>query len=411
MAINKLTDLKIKNLKIKDKNYEASDGNSLSILVKRSGSKIWRFRYLRPDTKKPNQLSLGEYPFISLAEAREIRDEFKTLISNGIDPANINELQEEQKQKEEKFKFVNIFWEWVNHQKLNFLDKGEITQGTFRRNTNIIVNHILIHENLVNKNVNELIPADFREYLQPLINQNKTDLVNRICQVIGRVFEYAKTMGFIEYNKFDKLKFVTHRSKNMPTLPPDELPLILKAINEYPATQQTKLLAYFQLLTMVRPSEAATAKWSDIDFIKKLWIIPNDNMKMRREHIVPLSPQALKILEKMKAITPPNYKYVFINRKYLNDKNKHTSKETVNTMLKRIGYKDKLVAHGFRSIASTVLNESLEFHQDLIEISLSHVDKNKVRAIYNNAKYISKRFELMQWWGNYVEKASNISIL
>lgn len=411
MAINKLTDLKIKNLKIKDKNYEASDGNSLSILVKRSGSKIWRFRYLRPDTKKPNQLSLGEYPFISLAEAREIRDEFKTLISNGIDPVNINELQEEQKQKEEKFKFVNIFWEWVNHQKLNFLNLGEITQGTFRRNTNIIVNHILIHENLVNKNVNELIPADFREYLQPLINQNKTDLVNRICQVIGRVFEYAKTMGFIEYNKFDKLKFVTHRSKNMPTLPPDELPLILKAINEYPATQQTKLLAYFQLLTMVRPSEAATAKWSDIDFIKKLWIIPNDNMKMRREHIVPLSPQALKILEKMKAITPPNYKYVFINRKYLNDKNKHTSKETVNTMLKRIGYKDKLVAHGFRSIASTVLNESLEFHQDLIEISLSHVDKNKVRAIYNNAKYIDKRFELMIWWSNYVEKASNISIL
>ena len=411
MAINKLTDLKIKNLKIKDKNYEASDGNNLSILIKKNGSKIWRFRYLRPDTKKPNQLSLGEYPYISLAEAREIRDEFKTLISNGIDPVNINELQEEQKQKEEKFKFVNIFWEWVNHQKLNFLDLGEITQGTFRRNTNIIVNHILIHENLVNKNVNELIPADFREYLQPLINQNKTDLVNRICQVIGRVFEYAKTMGFIEYNKFDKLKFVTHRSKNMPTLPPDELPLILKAINEYPATQQTKLLAYFQLLTMVRPSEAATAKWSDIDFIKKLWIIPNDNMKMRREHIVPLSPQALKILEKMKAITPPNYKYVFINRKYLNDKNKHTSKETVNTMLKRIGYKDKLVAHGFRSIASTVLNESLEFHQDLIEISLSHVDKNKVRAIYNNAKYIDKRFELMIWWSNYVEKASNISIL
>lgn len=411
MAINKLTDLKIKNLKIKDKNYEASDGNNLSILIKKNGSKIWRFRYLRPDTKKPNQLSLGEYPYISLAEAREIRDKYKTLVLDGVDPANYKELEEEQKHKENKLKFINIFWEWVNHQKLNFLDKGEITQGTFRRNTNIIVNHILIHENLVNKNVNELIPADFREYLQPLINQNKTDLVNRICQVIGRVFEYAKTMGFIEYNKFDKLKFVTHRSKNMPTLPPNELPLVLKAINDYPATQQTKLLAYFQLLTLVRPGEAATAKWVDINTEKALWIIPEDSIKMRREHIVPLSTQALKILEKMKAITPPNYDYVFINRKYSKDKTKHTSKETVNTMLKRMGYKDKLVAHGFRSIASTVLNESLEFHPDLIEISLSHVDKNTVRAIYNNAKYISKRFELMQWWGNYVEKASNISIL
>lgn len=304
-----------------------------------------------------------------------------------------------------------MFNDWVEHQKLNFLDKGEITEGTFRRNKNIILNHIIVHENLVNKNVNELIPADFKEYLQPLINQNKTDLVNRICQVIGRVFEYAKTMGFIEYNKFDKLKFVTHRSKNMPTLPPNELPLVLKAINDYPATQQTKLLAYFQLLTLVRPGEAATAKWVDINTEKALWIIPEDSIKMRREHIVPLSTQALKILEKMKAITPPNYDYVFINRKYSKDKTKHTSKETVNTMLKRMGYKDKLVAHGFRSIASTVLNESLEFHPDLIEISLSHVDKNTVRAIYNNAKYISKRFELMQWWGNYVEKASNISIL
>ena len=171
------------------------------------------------------------------------------------------------------------------------------------------------------------------------------------------------------------------------------------------------MLAYFQLLTLVRPGEAATAKWVDINTEKALWIIPEDSIKMRREHIVPLSTQALKILEKMKAITPPNYDYVFINRKYLKDKTKHTSKETVNTMLKRMGYKGKLVAHGFRSISSTVLNESLEFHPDLIEISLSHVDKNTVRAIYNNAQYLRKRFELMQWWGNYVEKASNISIL
>ena len=153
MAINKLTDLKIKNLKIKDKNYEASDGNNLSILIKKNGSKIWRFRYLRPDTKKPNQLSLGEYPYISLAEAREIRDKYKTLVLDGVDPANYKELEEEQKHKENKLKFINIFWEWVNHQKLNFLDKNEITEGTFRRNRNIIVNHILDYDDLVNKSI------------------------------------------------------------------------------------------------------------------------------------------------------------------------------------------------------------------------------------------------------------------
>nr|WP_255458463.1 site-specific integrase [Gilliamella sp. ESL0250] len=197
----------------------------------------------------------------------------------------------------------------------------------------------------------------------------------------------------------------------MPTLPPAQLPVILKVINDYPATQQTKLLAYFQLLTLVRPGEAATAKWADIDLKKAIWTIPANSMKMRREHIVPLSKQALKILQKMKDITPPNFEYVFINRKYLNDKSKHTSKETVNTMLKRAGFKNKLVAHGFRSIASTILNESLKFHQELIEISLAHVDKNIIRATYNNAQYLEKRFELMGWWGDYVENVSNVSVL
>ncbi|OCG15401.1 hypothetical protein A9G24_05380 [Gilliamella sp. App6-5] len=410
MASNKLTDIKIKNLKIKEKNYEISDGNSLSILIKKNGSKIWRFRYLRPNTKKANQLSLGEYPLISLAEAREKRDEFKKLLLNGTDPANYKYEEEEQIQKEEKRKFINIFWDWVEDQKLN-LDKGEITEGTFRRNKNIIVNHVLIHHDLVNKSVNELIPADFKEYLQPLINQNKTDLVARICQVVGRVFNYAKNLGFVEYNKFENLRFATHRSKNMPTLPPAQLPQILKTINDYPATKQTKLLAYFQLLTLVRPGEAATAKWMDIDLKKSIWTIPANSMKMRREHVVPLSKQAIKILQKMKDITPPDFEYVFINRKYLNDKSKHTSKETVNTMLKRAGFKNKLVAHGFRSIASTILNESLKFHQELIEISLAHVDKNIVRATYNNAQYLEKRFELMGWWGDYVENVSNVSVL
>ena len=366
---------------------------------------------MRPNTKKPNQLSLGEYPLVPLVEAREKRDEFKKLVLNEIDPATYKNLEQEKIKKDEKRIFVNIFWDWVEDQKINLLEKGEITQGTFRRNTNIIVNHVLIHNKLINKSVNELIPADFKEYLQPLISQNKTDLVARICQVIGRVFEYARSLGYVEYNKFDKLKFATHRSKNMPTLPPENLPSILKTINDYPSSQQTKNLAYFQLLTMVRPSEAATARWIDIDLNNAIWTIPASNMKMRREHIVPLSKQAINILKKQKSIVPSDFEYVFINRKYIYDKTKHTSKETVNTMLKRAGFKNKMVAHGFRSIASTILNESLKFHPDLIEISLAHTDKNVVRVTYNNAKYIEKRHELMEWWGDYVEKASNISVL
>ncbi|MGP8587794.1 tyrosine-type recombinase/integrase, partial [Salmonella enterica] len=161
-------------------------------------------------------------------------------------------------------------------------------------------------------------------------------------------------------------------------------------------------LIEWQLLTLVRPSEASGARWAEIDRDKKLWTIPAERMKAKREHIVPLSPQALDILEVMKPISA-HREHIFPSR---NDPKQSMNSQTANAALKRIGYGGKLVAHGLRSIASTALNEQ-GFNADVIEAALAHSDKNEVRRAYNRSIYLTQRFELMDWWGYFVKSKNN----
>lgn len=160
----------------------------------------------------------------------------------------------------------------------------------------------------------------------------------------------------------------------------------------------TRCLIKWQLLTLVRPSEASGARWSEIDLDAKLWTIPAERMKAKREHIVPLSQQALDILEVMKPVSA-HREHVFPSR---NDPKQPMNSQTANAALKRIGYGGKLVAHGLRSIASTAMNEA-GFNPDVIEASLAHSDKNEVRRAYNRSTYLPQRQDLLAWWGNFIE--------
>lgn len=162
----------------------------------------------------------------------------------------------------------------------------------------------------------------------------------------------------------------------------------------------TRCLTEWQLLTLVRPSEASGTRWAEIDLDAKLWKIPAERMKAKREHIVPLSPQALEILEVMKPISA-HREHVFPSR---NDPKQPMNSQTANAALKRIGYDGKLVAHGLRSIASTALNEQ-GFNADVIEAALAHSDKNEVRRAYNRSTYLAARYDLMNWWGLFVKKS------
>ncbi len=212
---------------------------------------------------------------------------------------------------------------------------------------------------------------------------------------------YAVNTGLIDANPASGIgmAFEKPKKQNMPTLRPEELPGLLRSLVMSNLSVPTRCLIEWQLLTLVRPSEASGARWEEIDLDAKLWTIPAERMKAKREHIVPLSPQALEILEVMKPISA-HREHVFPSR---NDPKQAMNSQTASAALKRIGYGGKLVAHGLRSIASTCLNEN-NFNADAIEASLAHSDRNEVRRTYNRSTYLEQRVGMMLWWGNFVRK-------
>jgi len=214
---------------------------------------------------------------------------------------------------------------------------------------------------------------------------------------------YAVNTGLNDANPASGvgMAFEKPKKQNMPTLRPEELPKLMRSLVMSNLSVPTRCLIEWQLLTLVRPSEASGARWAEIDLETKLWTIPAERMKAKREHIVPLSPQALEILEVMKSISA-HREHVFPSR---NDPKQAMNSQTANAALKRIGYSGRLVAHGLRSIASTALNEA-GFNADAIEAALAHTDKNEVRRAYNRSLYIEQRKDLMSWWGNVVRNGA-----
>ncbi|MWN32313.1 tyrosine-type recombinase/integrase [Gilliamella sp. Pra-s54] len=395
--INRLLDLNIKNAKAKEKDYYLNDNDGLYLLVKTNESKFWRFKYIHPLTKKQKMISFGKYPKISLADARVLKKQCLDLLEEKIDPHSFFKNEETKNDIEEE-KLKNVFNAFLENK------RNKVSEKHFRKVKNAINTYILSNTELANKQIKDIKATDFEKVLKVCDGR---DLIKRLCCYINNAFDFAITKNFIEYNKMKNLilLFNTVSKKPRPTLPPTELPNILKNINNSNIEEKTKLLMYFQLLTLARPSEAVKCEWSEIDLEKKLWTIKAEKMKMRRDHIVPLPELVIDIIIKLKQSSTNNF--LFSSDK---TKSGHISLETANNALKRMGYKNVLVAHGFRSLASTALNESCLFTADTIELALAHVDKNTVRATYNNALYLEQRRKMLEWWADYVKNASKFSI-
>ncbi|NAG96314.1 tyrosine-type recombinase/integrase, partial [Escherichia coli] len=234
------------------------------------------------------------------------------------------------------------------------------------------------------------------ETLEPIKARGALETVRRLVQRINEIMIYAVNTGLIDANPASGIgmAFEKPKKQHMPTLRPEELPKLMRSLVMSNLSVSTRCLIEWQLLTLVRPSEASGARWAEIDLDAKLWTIPAERMKAKREHIVPLSPQAIEILEVMKPISA-HREHVFPSR---NDPKQPMNSQTANAALKRIGYGGKLVAHGLRSIASTAMNER-GFNPDVIEAALAHSDKNEVRRAYNRSTYLHTRIDLMNWWG------------
>lgn len=388
-----LTNNEILKAKPREKDFTLHDGDGLFLLVKNSGKKLWRFRYQRPGSSSRTNLSLGSYPALTLAAARQIRDQHLSTLAQGMDPQQQQEQELEQSQIELDSIFSTVAANWFQIKSRNVTD--DYAKDIWRSLDKDVLPAIGAIP------VQEIKARTIVEALEPIKARGALETVRRLVQRINEIMIYAVNTGLIDANPASGvgMAFEKPKKQNMPTLRPEELPKLMRSLVMSNLSVTTRCLIEWQLLTLVRPSEASGARWEEIDLNAKLWTIPAERMKAKREHIVPLSPQALEILEVMKPISA-HREHIFPSR---NNPKQAMNSQTANAALKRIGYRGKLVAHGLRSIASTAMNEA-GFNADVIEAALAHSDKNEVRKAYNRSTYLLQRKGLMEWWGTEIHK-------
>lgn len=393
--VTPLNDTQIKKAKPKDKEYLMADGKGLALRVKPNGSKMWLFTYSKPYTKKRAQISFGMYSDVTLSDARTSRDEARALLAKNIDPKEHKEAFANHKAAEAKSTFEAVVKEWIalKEPKVSARYAFNLRRGF----------ELHLFPSLGKVPISKLSAQQAIEALKPLAAADKLDILGRICRRVNEVMEFAINTGRIQTNNLRGISkaFDSAKHESMASFTPQELPKLISIVNSANIKLMTRCLFEWQLHTMVRPGEAAGAAWHEIDFENKLWNIPVERMKKRKPHTVPLSPQALAILEYLKPISA-HREFIFPADK---DPRAHASRETLGAALRRMGLIGKQTAHGLRALASTTLNEQ-GFDADVIEAALAHVDKNKVRAAYNRTDYLERRRKMMCWWSEHIEEAS-----
>ncbi|PEH71826.1 integrase [Edwardsiella tarda] len=390
----------IESAKPKEADYVLYDGDGLELLIKPSGSKIWQFRYIRPVTKKRAKKSIGPCPSVTLADARNYRAESRSLLVKQIDP---QEHQQEQlrsslEAKTNTFQLVAERW-WKVKKASVTEDYADDICRSLERDVFPAIGDI---------SVTEIKAHTLVKAIQPVQARGALETVRRLCQRINEVMIYAQNTGLIDAIPSVNIgkAFEKPQKKNMPSILPNQLPQLMQTMRTASISLSTRCLFMWQLLTITRPAEAAEAQWDEIDFDVSEWKIPATRMKMNRDHTVPLSNEALSILEMMKSLSDGR-EFIFPSRI---KPTQPMNSQTVNAALKRAGLGGVLVSHGLRSIASTALNKK-GFPPDVIEAALAHVDKNEVRRAYNRSDYLEQRRPMMQWWADFVNKADSGSIV
>jgi len=390
-----LTNTEVQQAKPKDKEFNLADGNGLALRVKPNGSKLWIFTYYRPYTKKRTSLSLGTYPAITLAVARKRRAEANELLAKSVDPKEYRDEKNRTSEKAHNNTLEYIAAQWLEVKRTDIsIDHATDTWRSLE---------LHIFPNLRKMPVHKITATKTIDTLKPIAAKGNLETIKRLCQRLNEIMVYAVNTGLIENNPLTGIRQAFQRpaKQHLPTLKPEELPLLLRTLSTASIKYTTRCLIEWQLHTMVRPSEAAGTCWNEIDLETAVWHIPAERMKRKKEHIVPLSSQSLALLELMKPISGRR-QFVFPSDR---DPKKHANPQTANTALKRMGFDQKLVAHGMRSLASTILNEE-GFDADVIESALAHIGNNEVRNAYNRANYLKRRKPVMTWWSDHIEKAA-----
>lgn len=389
-----LTDTSIRNAKPGPKPIKLFDERGLFLLVQPSGGKLWRlkYRYLGKEKK----LSLGTYPDVSLKVARERRDEARTILANGTDPATVKAALKDEAKEAAANTFASIGDEYVA--KMEREDKAVVTI----KKTQWLLS--LLNRDLGKRPISKITPAELLAALQAVESKGQLETARRMRSLSGRVFRYAVATSRASADPSALLRgaltapTVKHHSA---ILEPEAVGELLRAIDGYSGQPLTRLALQLTPHVFVRPGELRRAEWQEFDLDKAIWTIPAEKMKMRDPHVVPLSTQALALLESAKAISA-GQRYVFSS---LYPGKRPMSENTINAALRRLGYSGKeMTAHGFRAMASTLLNESGKWSPDAIERALAHKDSNATRGTYHRGAHWQERVEMAQWWGDYLDQ-------
>ncbi|SKA25734.1 phage integrase [Vibrio cincinnatiensis] len=394
-----LTATEVKNAKPKEKEYSLVDGQGLKLRVLPSGSKQWQLNYYRPTNGKRANLNLGRYPDVSLVQARKSALEARGLIAQRIDPQEHKERKLQEHKAIHEHTFLNVSKEWFE------IKKHDITPDYAVDIWRSLDLHIF--PSLADTPVKQITAPQVIDLLKPIEAKGSLETVKRLIQRLNEVMNYSANCGLIQANPLTGIRaaFKKPKKENMAALAPTELPELMGAIANASIKRTTRCLIEWQLHTMTRPSEASGARWDEIEWEERIWTIPAERMKKRREHRIPLTEQMLALLEVMKPISG-HREFIFPSDR---DPKKPCNSQTANMALKRMGFAGRLVSHGLRSLASTTLNEQ-GFDRDLIEASLAHVDDNQVRSAYNRTDYLERHRPMMSWWSEHIEEAARGSL-
>lgn len=367
------------------------DGEGLYLWVFDNGSKRWNFRY--KINGKQKGLSVGVYPKISLAEARKQARRLQQMLGDGIDPSEARKSHERALKQTVGDSFKDIAEDWFKLVSPTWKSKKHANDVERRLEINI-------YPVVGKRPIAEIEATELLTAVRAIEKRGSTDLSHRMIGVCSQVFRYAIAIGKCKYDVTVGLKgaLIPHSANNQPAIEPKDLPDLMKAINKYHEVGdvQTQLGLKILAHTFTRTAELIEAPWHEFDFEQNIWTIPKERMKMKIAHQVPLTDAVVGYLQQLKTIAG-NSPYVFKGRNPM----KSISNNTLLFALYRLGYKGKMTGHGFRSVASTVLNES-GFNSDIIERQLAHIETNKVRGAYNRATYMPERRNMMNWWSDYL---------
>ncbi|WP_433587284.1 tyrosine-type recombinase/integrase [Providencia alcalifaciens] len=386
-----LTARQVETAKPKEKSYKLFDGGGLYLEVTAKGSRYWRMKYRFGGKEK--RLAFGVFPTVTLAEAREMRNQAKKVLAAGGDPGEVKKEEKAIQKLSTGNTFEAIAREW---------HKSKADRWSLRYRDEIIDTFEKdIFPYIGKRPIAEIKPLELLETLRKMEKRGALEKMRKVRQRCGEVYRYAIITGRAEYNPAPDLAtaLTPPKKQHFPFLTAEELPYFLKDLAGYTGSVITKTATKIILLTAVRTQELRFARWQDIDLEKGIWEIPAEVMKMKRPHVVPLSKQVIELFNLLKPLSG-HYELVFIGR---NDHRKPISKESVNQVIELLGYKGRLTGHGFRHTMSTILHEK-GFNSAWIETQLAHIDKNAIRGAYNHAQYMDGRREMMQWYADYMDE-------